>query len=282
MGSDTTVNETPTGFDRRAMLGLAALVGVGAATAACAPTADGPRADHSRDMMAVPPGAPTVAMLIHPGMVSLDLVGPMTVFQLMQWNVQLVWKDANPVATDLVPLTATQSFDECPADVDVLFVPGGVMGTIDIMNDRTVLAFLADRGARATWVTSVCTGSLVLAAAGLLKGYDATSHWTTVDLLPLMGARHVDRRVVVDRNRITGGGITAGIDFGLTLAAHIENEEAARKVQLIMEYAPAPPFQNGTPAQAGATRVANLGPEKAWMDQQARLAAETAAKRLRP
>jgi cyclohexyl-isocyanide hydratase len=141
MGSDMTMSETPSGFDRRALLGLAALVGVGAATAACAPNADGPRADHSRVMMAVPPGATTVAMLIHPGMVSHDLIGPMTVFQLMQWNVQLIWKDANPVTTDLVPLTATQTFDECPADVDVLFVPGGIMGTIDIMNDHTVLAF---------------------------------------------------------------------------------------------------------------------------------------------
>jgi putative intracellular protease/amidase len=276
------MSETTNEIDRRALFGLAALAGLGAATAACARNTDQPREDHTRAMMAIPPGAPTVAMLIHPGMVSLDLIGPMTVFQLMRWNIQLVWKDANPVMTDLVPLTATQSFDECPADLDVLFVPGGIMGTIDIMNDQTVLAFLADRGARASWVTSVCTGSLALAAAGLLKGYDATSHWTTVDLLPLMGARHVDKRVVVDRNRITGGGITAGIDFGLTLAAHIENEEAARKVQLIMEYAPAPPFENGTPAQAGATRVASLGPEKAWMDRQARLASEEAAKRLRP
>lgn len=228
-------------FDRRQLLALAAIAG----TSASLPALAQPRAG-AMDHMAIPVDAPQIAMLIHPKMVALDLIGPMTVFNVLRCRVNLVWKDMLPVSTDLgIPLVATQTFAEVPADLDVLFVPGGIMGTIACMNDPQVLAFLADRGARAKWVTSVCTGSLALAAAGLLKGYEATSHWTVADLLPLMGADHVDQRVVIDRNRMTGGGVTAGIDFGLTLAAKLKDEEAARRVQLILEYAPAPPFENG-------------------------------------
>ncbi|MEJ5022996.1 DJ-1/PfpI family protein [Ochrobactrum vermis] len=232
-------------------------------------------------MMEVPPGAPKVAMLAYPKMVALDLIGPMTVFKVMRFDVQLVWKDKGPVSTDVgLPFTATQTFDECPKDIDVLFVPGGIMGTIDCMNDRDVGSFLADRGTRAQWVTSVCTGGLLLAASGLLKGVDTTAHWAVADLLPLMGARHVDKRVVRDRNRMTGGGVTAGIDFALALVAEMKGQEAARRVQLIIEYAPEPPFANGTSQQAGAERVVQIRKGRTWMDNQARLAAEAAGARL--
>lgn len=265
-------------IDRRALLALGTLMGAGAAMPVLAQET---REQHMRSMMAIPPDAPKIAMLVYPKMVALDLIGPMTVFNILRCNVQLVWKDKAPVSTDVgIPFAATRTFDETPRDLDVLFVPGGIMGTTDCMNDPAVCAFLADRGARAKWVTSVCTGSLVLAAAGLLKGYDATSHWTVSDLLPLMGARHVDKRVVRDRNRMTGGGVTAGIDFGLTLAAILKGEEAARRVQLILEYAPEPPFRNGTPAEAGPARVAAMRGGRSWMDRQARLAAEAAGKRL--
>ena len=265
-------------LDRRALLALSALASAGAALPAAAQTGERP----ARDPMAIAPDAPKVAMLVYPRMVALDLIGPMTVFNIMRWNVQLVWKDRAPVATDVgVPFAATQSFAQCAGDLDVLFVPGGVMGTVACMNDPEVCGFLADRGARAKWVTSVCTGSLALGAAGLLKGYDATAHWAVADLLPLMGARHVDKRVVRDRNRMTAGGVTAGIDFGLALAAAIAGEEAARRVQLMIEYAPAPPFRNGTPAEAGAERVAAMRKGRTWMDAQARQAAEAAGKRLR-
>ena len=234
-----------------------------------------------RDMMAIPADAPKIAMLVYPKMVALDLIGPLTVFNILRCNVMLVWKDKAPVATDVrLPIAATHTFDEVPADVDVLFVPGGRMGTVDCMNDLAVMAFLADRGSRAKWVTSVCTGSLALAAAGLLKGYNATSHWQVADLLPRMGARHVDKRVVIDRNRMTGGGVTAGIDFGLTLAAHLKDEEAARRVQLIIEYAPEPPFRNGTPQEAGPKRVAEMTGRMPWMDAQVDAAVSAAAKRL--
>ncbi|NYT36103.1 DJ-1/PfpI family protein [Allopusillimonas soli] len=186
-----------------------------------------------------------------------------------------------PVSNDIgIPLVASHTFDECPQDLDVLFVPGGSVGTVACMNDPEVLAFLADRGSRSKWVTSVCTGGLVLGAAGLLDGYDATAYWPVADLLPLMGARHIDERVVRDRNRLTGGGVTAGIDFGLALVAEMVDEELARRIQLIIEYAPAPPFKNGTPAEAGPERTAIQKGRRKWMDSEARAAAERAGKRL--
>ena len=263
-------------IDRRALLALTGLAGITAGVPAPAE-----QSDHERDMMAIPPDAPKIAMLVHPKMVMLDLVGPMTVFKILRCDVQLVWKDRSPVSTDVgIPLAATRSFAECPRDLDILFVPGGILGTVDCMKDAEVLAFLADRGSRAKWVTSVCTGSLALAAAGLLKGYEATSHWAVAELLPLMGAHHVDKRVVIDRNRMTGGGVTAGLDFGLVLAARLQGEEAARRVQLILEYAPEPPFRNGTPAEAGSDGVAQIRKGRTVMDRMARTAAEAAGQRL--
>lgn len=268
-------------FDRRQMLALAALGGAATAMPASGQTPTNPGAQHMRDMMVIPADAPKIAMLVYPKMVALDLIGPLTVFNILRCNVMLVWKDKVPVSTDVrLPIAATHTFEEVPGQVDVLFVPGGRMGTVDCMNDPAVMGFLADRGSRAKWVTSVCTGSLALAAAGLLKGYDATSHWQVADLLPRMGARHVDKRVVIDRNRMTGGGVTAGIDFGLTLAAHLKDEEAARRVQLIIEYAPEPPFRNGTPQEAGPKRVAELTGRTPWMDGQVDAAVSAAAKRL--
>ena len=136
--------------------------------------------------------------------------------------------------------------------LDVLFVPGGP-GMVEVMRDPEVLRFLWDRGATATWVTSVCSGSVVLGAAGLLEGYRATSHWAAVSLLPLFGAEPAPGRVVVDRNRVTAGGVTAGIDFGLTLVATMFDDQTARAVQLGMEYDPAPPFDAGSPSRPEAT-----------------------------
>jgi cyclohexyl-isocyanide hydratase len=144
----------------------------------------------------------------------------------------------------------TRTFTDCPEKLDVLFVPGGVPGTLTMMEDKEVLDFLADRGAKAKWVTSVCTGSLILGAAGLLKGYRATSYWATLDVLPTFGATPVKRRVVTDRNRITGGGVTAGLDFGLDLVARLRTPEYAKAVQLYLEYDPAPRFNAGSPAKA--------------------------------
>lgn len=192
----------------------------------------------------------STAMLLYPGFTMLDLIGPQSV---LTWagRVHLVARSMAPVTSDCgTQLVPTCTLADCPRDLDVLFVPGG-FGSDAAMKDPELLAFLADRGARAGSVTSVCSGSLLLGAAGLMKGYRATTHWALLDSLAAFGAEPVKQRVVIDRNRISGGGVTAGIDFGLALFAALRGEESARLVQLLMEYDPAPPFASGTPEQAG-------------------------------
>jgi cyclohexyl-isocyanide hydratase len=202
------------------------------------------------------PPHPKVAMLVYPDMILLDLVGAQTMLSIAMADIHLVWKNLDPVSADVgLPVSANTSFATCPAELDVLFVPGGLKGTVALMRDKEVLDFLANRGARARYVTSVCTGSLALGAAGLLNGYRATSHWYVRDLLPLMGAIVAPDRVVVDRNRITGGGVTAGLDFGLTLVAALRGDEYARRIQLLLVSAPKPPFDAGEPESAGSTLV---------------------------
>ena len=175
------------------------------------PTLTAPRAATTR---------PVVTMLLYPGMTMLDLVGPLETLSQMT-DVHLVGLTTDEMISDsTLAFRPTVSIADAPKDVDVLFVPGGE-GTAEAMRSPETLEFLADRGARARYVTSVCTGSLILGAAGLLRGYQATSHWATTHLLPHFGAEPTAGRVVIDRNRITGGGVTAGIDFGLTLLAEM-------------------------------------------------------------
>ena len=194
-----------------------------------------------------------IAMLVYPGMTALDLIGPQQVFgYMMGAKVHLVWKTKSPIVTDTgISLLPSMTFDESPAAPDLLFVPGGGAQTIQLMDDEQVLAFLAARGKSAKLVTSVCSGALVLGAAGLLKGYKATTHWAVHDVLPLLGAIPVQARVVEDRNRITAGGITSGIDFALRIAARLRGDDFARALELNLEYDPQPPFGTGTPAKAG-------------------------------
>lgn len=205
---------------------------------------------------------PKFVMLVHPDMVLLDLVPALTAFQLTMGEVQLVWKSRQALPTDVgLAVTPTAVFDEIKGPVDVLFVPGGLRGTVACMQDDEVIGFLQRVAGSARFVTSVCTGSLLLGAAGLLKGYRATGHWQSREALSHLGAVLADERVVRDRNRITSGGVTAGLDFGLTIAALIRDEEWAKSIQLVLEYAPAPPFQAGTPEGAGpevTSLVANL------------------------
>ena len=194
----------------------------------------------------------TIAMLPYPGMYLQDLVGPLTMFEaLLNRDVHLVWKNKEPIAAGRsIHLTPTTTFKDCPADVDVLFVPGGMPGTLAMMEDTEVLGFLAERGKTAKYITSVCTGSLILGAAGLLKGYKATSYWNVRDVLSVFGAVPTDGRVVIDRNRITGGGVTAGLDFGLAVIAQLRSQAYAEAVQLYVEYDPHPPFNAGSPKTA--------------------------------
>ncbi len=227
-------------------------------------------------------GRTEIAMLVHQDMVALDLIGPQTVLGLMpEARIHLVGRTRDPVTTEIgLPVTPTTDFAGCPAAPDILFVPGGLKGSIAAMTDPATIAFLADRGAKARFVTSVCTGGLVLGAAGLLRGYRATTHWYVRDLLPLLGAVPAEGRVVVDRNRLTAGGVTAGIDFGLTLVAQLHGDEVAKRLQLVLEYDPAPPFHAGSPTGAGPVLTADvLGRRRAVLDD-AKAAAIAAGRNL--
>lgn len=197
---------------------------------------------------------PVALMLLYPQLTLLDLVGPHTALAAAM-DVHLVAKSMDDVVSDTgVTIRPTMSLAQAPRDVDVLFVPGGP-GTVAMVSDGEVLDFLADRGSRARYVTSVCTGSLILGAAGLLNGYSAGCHWSALELLRLFGAQPSQERVVTDRNRVTGGGVTAGIDFGLTLLAQMLGEDTAKLAQLAMEYDPKPPFDSGSPRTAEPAHV---------------------------
>jgi cyclohexyl-isocyanide hydratase len=199
----------------------------------------------------------------------------------MNVNVHLLWKESSLVASDSgVAIHSTTAFADCPRSLDLLFIPGGASGTIAVIEDAEVLAFVADHGSRAKYVTSVCTGSLVLGAAGLLKGYKATSHWSVRDVLPLLGAQPVAERVVVDRNRITGAGVTSGIDFGLVLSAQLRGTAFAEMQQLAFEYDPQPPFHSGTPEKARPEIAEHVRQFYAPNHEAAMRAARMAQKRL--
>lgn len=191
-------------------------------------------------------------ILVFPQVQQLDLTGPYEVFASAKGaQVHLIWKDMAPLkaATGLT-LVPTTTFADCPP-LDVLCVPGG-SGVNPLLNDEAVLAFLRERAGQVRYLTSVCTGSLVLGMAGLLKGKRATSHWNAHDLLARFGAIPTEGRVVRDGNLITAGGVTSGIDFGLTVIAELLGEEEAQTIQLSLEYAPQPPFRAGTPQEAPA------------------------------
>jgi len=192
-----------------------------------------------------------IGFLIYPGVTQLDATGPAQILSRVPGTrIHLAWKDTNPVDTDAgFSINPTTSLDACP-DLDVICVPGG-MGQLPLMEDQDVLAFLRRQGERATYVTSVCSGALLLGAAGLLKGYKSGCHWAFRAMLPTFGAIPVAERIVKDRNRISGGGVTAGIDFGLALAAELAGEDTAKEIQLFVEYDPMPPFDSGTPEKAG-------------------------------
>src|SRR3989440_13073341 len=193
-----------------------------------------------------------IGLLIFPKVTQLDLTGPVQVFSSVPGaKVHLIWKRIEPIASDSVlTLTPTISFADCP-QLDVICVPGG-FGTDEMVNDEEVLDFLRKQAEGAKYITSVCTGSLVLGAAGLLRGYRAATHWTAMDFLSEFGATPAKTRVCVDRNRVTGGGVTAGIDFALTLVSLLHDRKAAEAIQLRLEYNPAPPFDAGSPDTAPA------------------------------
>jgi len=211
-----------------------------------------------------------IGMLIFPDMTQLDFAGPYEVFvRLPECEVKVISRSLQPVtAKGGLKFVPDTTIDNAPL-ADLVFVPGGP-GVGALMEDRKVLEFLRRQAQHARFVTSVCTGALVLGAAGLLKGYRATTHWGSLDLLPIFGATAVPDRVAIDRNRITGGGVTAGIDFALAIAAELFGAETAKTIQLEIEYNPAPPFACGHPATAEPAIVEDLRRKRAPM-QAARL-----------
>ena len=191
-----------------------------------------------------------IGMLLFEGMTYLDFAGPQDgLTKLRNGKVHAIAKSRDVVTTDTgIRVLPDMTLDEAP-ELDLLFVGGG-QGVAAVMEDETVLAFLRQRAPRARWITSVCTGALVLGAAGLLRGYRAATHWTAMEILPVLGAEPVHERVVIDRNRITGGGVTAGIDFGLVVLQQLGGDGLAKLVQLGSEYDPHPPFDCGSPRTA--------------------------------
>jgi len=229
--------------------------------------------------MNMTPTSLTVGMVLFPDLTQLDLTGPYEVFtRLPNTTVHLAAATLAPVRSERgLTITPDTTFDQVPP-VDILFVPGGP-GVDPLMEDAVLLEFLRKQAEQARYVTSVCTGALLLGAAGLLRGYRATTHWLSLDLLPLFGAQPVRERVVIDRNRITGGGVTAGIDFGLVVAAEIYGANVARAIQLSIEYNPQPPFQSGSPQTAPADVVERLTRLRQSMQSNRRSIAERAAAR---
>jgi cyclohexyl-isocyanide hydratase len=210
-----------------------------------------------------------IGLVIFPKVTQLDFTGPLQVFSSLPGaKVHLIWKRIEPVASDSVlTLTPTTTFADCP-QLDVICVPGGA-GSDDMVNDEEMLDFLRRQAAGAKYITSVCTGALVLGAAGLLRGYRATTHWMAMEFLEKFGAIPTRTRVCVDRNRITGGGVTAGIDFALTLVSILADRPTAEAIQLRLEYNPAPPFNAGSPDVAPSEIIA-LARQRGAANQQKR------------
>ena len=199
-----------------------------------------------------------IGLVIYPGMTALDIVGPQQVFSALPGvQIHRLWKTLEPIKTDdgMVLLPDT-TFENCPP-LDVICVGGG-LEQMAVVDDPKVLEFLQKQGSTAKFVTSVCGGSAFLAKAGLLQGYRATTHWMMREQLAQLGVEVGTERVVIDRNRMTGGGVTAGIDFGLTIAAKLRGEEIAKMTELMLEYDPAPPFGVGSPEKAGTDLVSKV------------------------
>jgi cyclohexyl-isocyanide hydratase len=220
-------------------------------------------------------------MVLFPGLTQLDLAGPYEVLVRMpHTTVHLVAASPAPVRSESgLTVTPDVTFNDVPP-LDIICVPGGP-GVNPLMENAALLGFLRARAERARYVTSVCTGALLLGAAGLLQGYRATTHWLSLDLLRLFGADPVDQRVVIDRNRITGGGVTAGIDLGLAVAAEVFGRAVAEEIQLTIEYHPAPPFNSGSPGTAPAAVREAVTRARRHIQAERRAIAERAAAQLR-
>ena len=222
-----------------------------------------------------------IGFLVFPRITQLDMTGPHEVFARMPGSeIHLVWKSLEPiVAQGGMSLIPTATLESCP-QLDLICVPGGP-GMNPLLNDEPVLDFICRQASGARYVTAVCTGALVLGAAGLLRGRRATTHWTAHEMLAAFGAIPVKERFVIDGNLITGGGVTAGIDFALKVAAELLGEDAAKTIQLSIEYDPKPPFDAGSPERAGEAIVARQRQAATKAQAEREAAVARAAQRLR-
>jgi cyclohexyl-isocyanide hydratase len=229
---------------------------------------------------AFPPAPLSIGIVLFPDVTELDVTGPYEVFARMpSTRVYLMAATLAPVRSEHgLTITPDVTFAAAPA-LDVICVPGGA-GVNAAMEDERLLRFLQNQARHVRYVTSVCTGALVLGAAGLLQGYRATTHWLSLDLLPLFGAEPVEDRVVIDRNRITGGGVTAGIDFGLIVASALFDATVAQEIQLMIEYNPAPPHRCGSPDVAAPDLVRRVVWARQRSQSDRRAVAERAAARF--
>ena len=218
--------------------------------------------------------------LLFPNITQLDMTGPYEVFtKFPDSRVHLLWKTLDPVtAAGGMQLLPSTTFADCP-QLDLVCVPGGA-GMNALLNDGEVLDFLSRQAPGARYVTSVCTGSLVLGAAGLLRGRRATTHWMSLPMLAAFGCEPVAERVVVDGEIVTGGGVTAGIDFALTVAGELLGAEAAQQIQLGIEYNPDPPFDAGSPERAAPAVVAAARQAAAARQTEREVEVERAVARL--
>ncbi|MGH8782192.1 DJ-1/PfpI family protein [Paraburkholderia sp.] len=189
----------------------------------------------------------TAGFLLYPNVTQLDLTGPFEVLsRLPGWKTEIVAASRAPVHSDRgLVIQPDTSFAEA-GDYDLFVVPGGP-GTDDAMLDAATVAFIRERGQRARYVFGICTGSLLLGAAGLLRGRRAGTHWQSRDLLAKFGATPSADRLTVDGNLFTSGGVTAGIDMALRVAAEVAGDDVAQQIQLQIEYDPEPPFNAGSP-----------------------------------
>ena len=220
-----------------------------------------------------------IGMLLYPKLTQLDLTGPAEIFGRMpDTQVHLLWKTLEAVSSDRgLHLLPTMTFRDCPA-LDIICVPGGP-GQVELMDDEETLCFLQRIAPGCRLITSVCTGSLLLGAAGLLRGYRATCHWSCLDQLRLLGAEPVAERVVRDRDRITGAGVTSGIDFALAVAGDLMGDAVAQEIQLQIEYDPEPPYRAGSPRTAPPDIVASIQGKIGSFIARRRAATESAAER---
>jgi cyclohexyl-isocyanide hydratase len=222
-----------------------------------------------------------IGLLLFPDITQLDMTGPYEVFiKFPEAKVHLIWKSREPVtAGGGMQISPTTTFKDCPP-LDLICVPGGP-GMNGLLNDAETLDFIRRQAKSARYVTSVCTGALVLGAAGLLKGKRAATHWMSREMLLAFGATPVAERVVVDGNVITGGGVTAGIDFALKIAAEAFGDELAKSIQLGIEYDPHPPFDAGSPERAAPALVARVRADAMRRQAERQAAVDAAAAKLR-